>query len=365
MTDYKIFTPYTLGSSVLKNRIVMAPMTRSRAIGNVPNDLMAEYYGQRSGAGLIITEGTSPSPNGLGYSRISGIFNEEQVEGWKRVTLAAHNGGAKIFVQLMHTGRIGHPSNLPVGARVLAPSPVKAAGQIWTDSMQKQDYPVPQEMSAKDLENTKGEYVNAAKNSIKAGFDGLELHGANGYLLEQFLSPVSNRRTDNYGGNIEGRTRFILEVADAVTKAIGKENTGIRLSPYGVASDMSYYPEIETTYKYLVEQLNKLGIAYIHIVDHSAMGAPPVPQEMKQHIRNSFKNTIILSGGYDLERAEKDLQNGSGDLIAFGRPFINNPDLPERLLNNWPLSSNLDFNLFYTPGEKGYIDYPAYSGQTV
>jgi N-ethylmaleimide reductase len=360
MKDNKLFTSYKLGKIELKNRIVMAPMTRSRAIGNIPNELIAEYYRQRSGAGLIITEGTSPSPNGLGYSRIPGIFSKAQGEGWKTVTSAVHKRGSKIFVQLMHTGRIGHALNLPEGARVLAPSAVKPAGQMWTDSKQMQDFPVPEEMTSKEISQTKKEYVDAAKNSIEAGFDGVELHSANGYLLEQFLSPVSNKRTDNYGGSVENRCRFVLEVTAAVAEAIGKDKTGIRLSPYGVASDMPHYPEIDATYKYLAEQLNKLDITYIHIVDHSPMGAPAVPGEIKKLIRAGFKNSIILSGGYDIERAESDLKNGSGDLIAYGRPFINNPDLVDRLKNGWPLSKDLDFNSFYSPGKKGYTDYPEY-----
>lgn len=194
-----------------------------------------------------------------------------------------------------------------------------------------------------------------------AGFDGIELHGANGYLLEQFLSPVSNVRTDNYGGSIENRARFVLEVAAGIAEAIGKDRTGIRLSPYGVASDMPHYPEIDATYKYLAEQLNRIGIAYIHIVDHSAMGAPAVPETTKLQIRDSFKNTIIISGGYTFERAETDLEKRLGDLVAFGRPFISNPDLVDRLKNSWPLSDRLDVNLFYSPGEKGYTDYPVYS----
>lgn len=361
MKDNKIFTSYKLGKIELKNRVVMAPMTRSRAIGNIPNDLMAKYYGQRSGAGLIITEGTSPSLNGLGYSRIPGVFTKAQVEGWKKVTSEVHKSGAKIFIQLMHTGRISHPLNLPEGGKVLAPSAVKPAGQAWTDQKQLQDYPVPEEMSAKDLEQTKREFVIAAQNSIEAGFDGVELHGANGYLLEQFLSPISNIRKDNYGGSIENRSRFVLEVTEAVAEAIGRERTGIRLSPHGVASDMPDYPEIDATYKYLAEQLNKPGILYIHMVDHSAMGAPPVPAELKKEIRKIFKNTLILSGGYDLLKADADLKNNLGDLIAFGRPFLNNPDLVERFKNGWPLSSELDMNLFYTPGEKGYTDYAFYA----
>ena len=360
MKNKELFTPFKLGQIELKNRIVMSPMTRSRAIGNIPNEIMAEYYGQRSGAGLIITEGTSPSPNGLGYARIPGVFSKSQVDGWKKITVSVHNGGAKIFIQLMHTGRIGHLLNLPEGGRVLAPSAVKAAGQIWTDSKQLQDFPVPEEMTVNDIIQAKNEYVDAAKNSIVAGFDGVELHGANGYLLEQFLSPVSNKRTDIYGGTIEKRCRFVIEVVTAVSESIGKERTGIRLSPYGVASDMPHYPEIDATYKYLTEQLNKTGIVYIHIVDHSAMGAPVVPKELKGMIRNIFRQSIILSGGYDPDKADADIKSGLGDLVAFGRTFINNPDLVERLKNGRPLSTDLHFDLFYTPGGKGYTDYPFY-----
>jgi len=360
MKAYKLFTPAKVGSIEAKNRIVMSPMTRCRAIGNIPNELMAEYYRQRSGAGLIITEGTAPSPNGLGYARIPGIYSNEQVQGWKKVTSAVHQAGGKIVVQLMHTGRISHPLNMPGGARVLAPSAVKPAGQMWTDAAQMQDFPVPTAMTADDLVHTKAEYVTAAKNAIEAGFDGVELHGANGYLLEQFLSPVSNIRTDAYGGSIENRCRFVLEVVAAVADTIGKDKTGIRLSPYGVASDMPHYPEIDATYDYLSKQLNNVGIAYIHIVDHSAMGAPPVPAEMKNTIRKNFANTVILAGGYDQEKAEADLEKGLGDLVAFGRPHISNPDLADRFKNDYTLSADLNMDLFYTADEKGYTDYPFY-----
>src|SRR5450759_5392723 len=232
MKEFKLFTPEKVGSAEMGNRVVMAPMTRCRAIGNVPNELMEEYYKQRSGAGLIITEGTSPSPNGLGYARIPGIFSRQQVEGWKMITSVVHSGGGKIFIQLMHTGRISHPLNMSEGAKVLAPSAVKPAGQMWTDSEKLQDFPVPKEMTAEDLLHTKTEFVTAAKNALDAGFDGVELHGANGYLLEQFLSPVSNIRKDNYGGSVENRCRFVLEVVTAVTESIGKGKTAIRLSPY-------------------------------------------------------------------------------------------------------------------------------------
>jgi N-ethylmaleimide reductase len=360
MNDHILLTSYRLGRIELNNRVVMSPMTRSRAIGNVPNELMARYYGQRSGAGLIITEGTSPSPNGLGYARIPGLFSNVQVEGWKRITSAVHDKGGKIFVQFMHTGRIAHKLNLPDGARIIAPSAIKAAGKIFTDQQQMQEFPIPEEMTAEDLSNTKKEYIDSAKNSVTAGFDGVEFHSANGYLLEQFLSPLTNIRTDNYGGSIENRCRFILEVVAAVADAIGKENIGIRISPYGIGGDMHYYPGIDATYNYLSESLNKLGIAYIHIADHSAMGAPPVPAELKKRIRDNFKNTVILSGGYNLERADNDIRSRLGDLVAFGKPFLNNPDLVERFRNGWPLSKDLDSRLFYTPGERGYTDYPNY-----
>ena len=360
MKEYTLFSPVKVGSVELKNHIVMAPMTRCRAIGNIPNKLIAEYYKQRSGAGLIVTEGTSPSPNGLGYARMPGIFSPEQVEGWKKVTTAAHEGGAKIYVQLMHTGRISHKLNMQEGTRILAPSAVKAAGQMWTDSQMLHDYPVPEAMTAHEIVQTKAEFVQGALNAIKAGFDGVELHGANGYLLEQFLSPVSNIRNDNYGGSVENRCRFVIELATAVAETIGKDKTGIRLSPYGVGSDMPPYPEIDATYTYLSEQLNKLGLAFIHIVDHSAMGAPEVPRSIKKAIRYNFKNTIILAGGYDLDRAEADIESGLGNLIAFGRPFINNPDLVDRIENNYPLSQDFKANLLYSADEKGYTDYPFY-----
>jgi N-ethylmaleimide reductase len=360
MKNVGLLTPYKLGNIDLKNRIVMAPMTRSRAISNIPNELMAEFYGQRAAAGLIITEGTSPSPNGLGYSRIPGIYSGVQVEGWKKITNAVHSKDGKIFVQLMHTGRISHPANMPEHAIIIAPSTVRPAGQVWTDALGLQDYPVPTAMAIEEIRHTKQEYITAAVNAIKAEFDGIELHGANGYLLEQFLSPVSNIRNDNYGGSIENRCRFVLEVIGGAVEAIGKERIGIRLSPYGVASDMPHYPEIDNTYKYLSEQLNRMGLLYIHIVDHSSMGAPEVPIEIKIAIRKRFQGTIILSGGYTNERAEIELQGGIANLIAFGRPFINNPDLVERFVNGWPLSKELDMNTFYSPGEKGYADYPMY-----
>ncbi len=232
---------------------------------------------------------------------------------------------------------------------------------MWTDSEGMKDYSAPHSLNADELQATKSEYVQAAKNAIEAGFDGVELHGANGYLLEQFLSPHSNQRTDNYGGTIENRARFVLEVANEISNAIGKDKTAIRLSPYGVFNDMPHYPEIEQTYTYLAEQLNKIGIVYIHLVDHSAQGAPVVPLTIKQIIHEKFKNTIIHSGGYTAARAEADVEARAADLIAFGKPFISNPDLVERFRKEQALNDKLDFATFYSPGEKGYTDYPVFA----
>jgi len=365
MKNFILFTAAKVGSLALKNHIMMAPLTRCRAIGNIPNDLMATYYQQRASAGLIITEGTSPSPNGLGYARIPGIFNEAQIAGWKKTTSAVHKSGGKIIVQLMHTGRISHILNMQNSSEIIAPSAIKATGQMWTDAKQMQNHPIPKAMTAEDIVSTQEEYVTAAKNSMEAGFDGVELHGANGYLLEEFLSPISNIRTDKYCGSIENRCRFVIEVATAVAAAIGKDKTGIRLSPYGVAGDMPNYPEIDATYNYLSKELNKLDIAYIHLVDHSAMGAPTVPLEIKKLIRKNFKNTLIGCGGYDKESAEADLKSGLFDLIGFGRPFINNPDLAIRLELDQELSQSLNADLFYSANEKGYTDYPVFKAPVI
>jgi N-ethylmaleimide reductase len=357
-----LFSPTKLGPLTLQNRVVMAPMTRSRAIGNVPDDLTVEYYSQRASAGLIITEGTSPSPNGLGYPRIPGFFSQAQTAAWKKVAAAVHAKGAKIFVQFMHTGRIGHPNNLPAGAAVVGPSAVTAAGEMFTDAEGPKPHPTPKAMSEADVKTAIAEYVQAAKNAVAADFDGVELHGANGYLIEQFIRPNSNQRTDAYGGSIEGRARFALDVAKAVIAAIGKDKVGIRLSPYGAFNDMPAYPEMEADYAYLARKLSELGLVYVHLVDHSSMGAPKVPQSIKDTFRKEFKGALILSGGYDVARAEADLEAGKADLIAFGKPFLANPDLVKRLQSGAPLNAP-DFATFYTPGPKGYTDYPVLEKQ--
>ena len=357
-----LFEPAQLGHLTLQNRVVMAPMTRSRALGNVPNAMMATYYAQRATAGLIITEGTSPSANGLGYARIPGLFSAEQIAGWKLVTEAVHAKNGVIFAQLMHTGRIAHPDNLPEGAEIIAPTALAAAGDMWTDAAGMQPQPTPRELTTAEVKAAVQEFVQAAKNAVEAGFDGIELHGANGYLIEQFLHPVANQRTDEYGGSVENRSRFLLEVAAGAVAAIGANKVGIRLSPYGVSGDLPHYDQIEETYLHLAQHLQKLGLVYLHLVDHAGMGAPAVPAAVVNTIRDNFTNTLILSGSYDKARAEAALSNGQADLIAFGRPFIANPDLVARMRTNTPLAQP-DPNTFYAPGpngfEQGFIDYPA------
>jgi len=357
----KLFTDLQLGSIILNNRVVMAPMTRCRATGNLANELVAAYYGARAGAGLIITEGTSPSPNGLGYARIPGIFSREQTAAWKPVTAAVHAQGGRIFMQLMHAGRVGNALNLPPGAQLLAPSAVAMSGVMWTDSQGEQPCGMPQEMSAGEVTAAVEEYAQAARNAVEAGCDGVEVHGANGYLITQFLDPDSNLRSDEYGGNAECRNRFALEVAAAVSAAIGPERVGIRLSPYGVFNDMSGdYDGIAPQYGNLAQSLGALGLAYLHLVDHSSMGAPkPEPATVAlicSNFRQAGGGRIVLSGGYDRTRAEADLAGGAADLVAFGRPFISNPDLVARLKKDATLTE-ADQATFYTPGTAGYNDY--------
>ena len=358
MSEISLFEPTRLGPLSLRNRIVMSPMTRCRnGEANTPSALMVEYYVQRADAGLIITEGTSPSPNGVGYARMPGLWSQQQVAGWQQVTAAVHAKGGRIFVQLMHTGRVGHPLNLPPGAELLAPSAVAAEGQMYTDAQGMQDYPVPRAMTDAEVRGAVEELVKAATNAIDAGFDGVELHGANGYLLEQFLSPQTNQRTDAWGGSVEKRLAFVLAVAQAVAAAIGGERVGIRLSPYGVNAGMKAYPEIEETYTTLVARLAATGLQYVHLVDHSAMGAPAVPEELKRALRAAWPRTFILAGGFDRTSAEAALRAGHADLVAFGRPFLANPDLVARLQRGLPLNA-LDFATCYTPGPVGYTDYP-------
>ncbi|MDE1191749.1 MAG: alkene reductase [Arachidicoccus sp.] len=350
-----LLTPYSKGNLDLKNHLVMAPMTRSRAVNNLPNDLMAEYYGQRTGAGLIITEGTAPSPDALGYARIPGIFSKPQIEGWKKTTAAVHKDGTKIFLQIMHTGRMGHFHNLPAGAMLVGASSIKATGQIQTDINGLQDFSTPKALTIKEVEAVVQGYVNAAKNAMATGFDGIELHGANGYLLEQFLNPNVNNRTDAYGGNIKNRTRLTLEVAEKTVTTIGNNKVGIRLSPFSKTGDLQPYDESEVhdTYAFLATELNKMKVAYIHIVLN-----PLIPQATIDAIRSNFDGTIIKAGGFTPETAEQALVNGSADLAAFGKAFLANPDFDKRIETGAALNP-VDFKTLYaTPDAIGYTDYP-------
>ena len=343
----------------LKNRVVLAPLTRSRSTqDHIPTPIMVTYYSQRSEAGLLITEGTSPSPNGVGYPRIPGIYNDEQIKAWKEVTDAVHAKGSKIFIQFMHTGRVSHPGNMSKDAKILAPSAIAPENtKMYVDGEGELAIPTPSEMTAAEIQSTIGEFVTAAKNAMKAGFDGVEIHGANGYLLEQFINTGSNKRSDNYGGSIENRSRIVLEVAKKTIEAIGAEKVGIRLSPNGAMNDVVPFEGQEETFQYLEDELSKLNLQYVHLVNHGPMGAPALPDSIRNYFRTHFKGNLILSGGFDKDAAEAALKDNKGDLVAFGRPFISNPDL----ISRWEKGADLadpDPNTFYTPGPEGYIDYP-------
>ncbi len=358
----RAFEPTKLGKITLANRLVMGPMTRSRAIDNIPNAMMAEYYRQRATAGLIITEGTAPAPEGLGYARIPGLFTKEQVEGWRLTTEAVHEAGGHVFVQLMHVGRVFHELNLPPGTEGVAPSAIAAAGKMWTDQRQLQPLSTPKALSGVELQRVRDQFRDSARLGIEAGFDGVELHGANGYLLEQFLHPRSNQRSDAYGGSVQNRARFVIEVVQAVADAIGADRTGIRLSPWGTNNDLSHYPHIDEAYAYLAEALQKIGIAYVHLVDHSRLSALATAATTAQTIRRIFTNTYISAGNYTtLADIEDALSSGKADLISMSRPFIANPDLVARLRDGLPLAEPNPAT-FYGAGPKGftdgYTDYP-------
>lgn len=359
MSPQSLFDSAKLGSITLKNRLVMNPMTRSRSDeAGLANALMAEYYGQRAGAGLIVTEGIAPSPNGKGYARIPGLWSADQVESWKPVTAAVHAKGGHIFAQLMHTGRVSHPLNMVEGAKVVAPSAVPLTGaQMHTDKAGMQDYPVPAALDEAGLQATRAEFVQAAKNAVAAGFDGIELHAANGYLLEEFLSPHTNARTDDWGGSVAKRIRFVVEAASECAAAIGGGKVGIRLSPYGVASGMAAYPEVEEEYLALLKALAPLGLAYVHIADHAGQGAPPIPPAFKQALRKAWTGTLLIGGSFDQASGQAAVEAGLADLVGYGRAFLANPDLVERFQKGLALNAP-DYSTLFTPGAKGYIDYP-------
>lgn len=353
-----LLSPKTLGCLYLPNRMVMAPLTRCRAIDHIPNDLMAAYYAQRATAGLIISEGTAPSPRGQGYARMPGIFSREQLEGWSRVTSAVHEAGGRIFIQLMHTGRVSHPGNMNPPADIISPSGVPMTSKkLYVDGMGFQPIPPSRAMRDDEIQETIREYAEAALNAVEVGFDGVEIHGANGYLIEQFLNPHINLRDDEYGGGVEERVKFALDVASSISEVIGSDRLGFRMSPFSTFNDMPAYQGVRETYLHLADQLDRLNVAYIHLVDHHHWGVPAPTSDFKQRLREAFSNALILCGAYDAFRAESDLVAGKADLIAFGRPFISNPDMVARVRKNTTLNVP-DVKTFYKPGPEGYVDYP-------
>ncbi|MFT6922837.1 MAG: N-ethylmaleimide reductase [Crocinitomicaceae bacterium] len=352
----KLFETYPLGPLDLSSRIAMAPLTRCRAVNeNTPNDLMVEYYRQRAGAGIIIAEGTSPSPNGLGYKNIPGLFNEAQLEGWKKVTQAVHEENGVIFLQIMHTGRVGHTNNLPKGGRLLAPSAIAQTGDISTYDLERQPYPIPEAMSTEDIKTSIQEFRTCTEMAIEAGFDGVEIHGAHGYLPNQFLVQSTNKRSDLYGGNRENRLRFLREVLTECIDAVGSDRVALRISPFSYAETEDEVKELYDTYTSLAEILNPMNLAYLHL---SHMGDPVgVKFELWRILRSIYQGNLMLCGDFTQEKAEEVLEKNEADLIAFGRDYIANPDLVERFKNNWPLADR-DNSQWYGDGAEGYTDYP-------
>jgi 2,4-dienoyl-CoA reductase-like NADH-dependent reductase (Old Yellow Enzyme family) len=359
-----LFEPAKIGSLQLRNRIAMAPMTRARNEDGIPNENNALYYAQRAGAGLIITEGTAISDTAKGVLYIPGLYTADQVEGWKKVTMAVHKKGSTIFTQLWHVGRVSHTSNQPGGIAPVGPSDIQAVNSFaWGyDENGKEGLVVsskPRALSADEVKQVAKDFANAAKNAMEAGFDGVELHGANGYLIEQFLNPFVNNRTDEYGGNIENRSRFLLEAVDATIKAVGSDKVGIRLTPYGGLGDLPHYDEIEATYKYLAEELAKRNVVYIHLMDQQSKGSHALPEGFIERFRSWYDGVIILAGSMDRELSKRLINAGTIDIAGFGEPFISNPDLVERLENNWELTPpNRD--LHYGLGNHGYTDWETY-----
>ncbi|MFW2364951.1 MAG: alkene reductase [Desulforhopalus sp.] len=362
MTTSSLFDPYSIGDLHFKNRIAMAPMTRGRAGDTrVPNDLMAEHYFQRSSAGLLITEATVISTQGIGWIGSPGIYTSEMVEGWRKVTQQVNPTGSQIFLQMWHCGRASH-SDFHNGELPLSASAVKLNGDQIHTPLGKKDYETPRPMSIDDIRSTVDDYRKAAVNAREAGFAGVEVHSANGYLLNQFLDSKTNKRDDQYGGSPENKLRFLKEVLAAIFEVWPSQRVGIRLSPNGVFNDMGS-EDFRETYLYTIKELGKLNLAYVHIMDGLAFGFHELGEPMTlSEFREHYSGTIIGNCGYTKEDAEERLAAGDVDIAAFGRPFISNPDLVERLQNGWPLAPYDDMSLWYTPGAEGYTDYPNYSG---
>ena len=368
-----LFSRYEIGPYTLKNRMVMAPLTRSRSKqpGNIPSRLNAFYYAQRASAGLIITEATQISQQGQGYAWTPGIYTEEQIEGWRLVAESVHDVDGLIFMQLWHVGRISHPALQPKGALPVAPSAIAPTGMAFVTNAKGEPefvpFVVPRALEAEELPALVKQYVQAAKNALSAGLDGVEIHAANGYLLDQFLNSSTNQRTDAYGGSIENRARLLLEVVESVARVCGFDRVGVRISPMGTFNDMGD-ENPEALFGYVAEKLNELDLAYLHVVDPSHGGhqttETPDPRgvAIMTMIRERFAGTLMVCGGYTLERAQESIQNHQADLVAFGRPFIANPDLPERLRTGASLNEPVQAT-FYGGGVAGYVDYPTLKQQ--
>ncbi|MEG0185206.1 MAG: alkene reductase [Stenotrophomonas sp.] len=360
-----LFHPYDLAGTPLRNRLAMAPMTRARNPGSVANALTAQYYRQRASAGLIISEGTPVSPQGQGYIDVPGIWSAEQVAGWKQVTEAVHAEQGAIFAQLWHVGRMSHASLQPeggqpvsAGTRAVASGPGNSAFVYLHDGSRGHADPTPpRALRTDEVPGIVSDFVRGAENAMAAGFDGIELHAANGYLFEQFLNPVINDRQDLYGGSLRNRARLILDTVDAMAQRIGAHRIGVRLAPNSQVFDMPVYAENEATYLYLAEELGKRGLAYVHLNDNYLRGAPVVGEAFLKAFKQAYGGTVILAGGMTRERALRLVGEGTIDIAAFGQPFIANPDLVERLQQDIALAAP-DRDTYYGGGEAGYLDYP-------
>ena len=350
-----LYTAYSLGPLRLPNRFVMAPMTRSRAgTGNVPTAVVARYYEQRASAGLLVTEATQVAPEGVGYPNTPGIHSIEQVAGWRRVTDAIHQAGGRVFLQLWHVGRISHRLFQPGGVLPVAPSAVAPAGQVYT-MKGMMPFETPRALASDEIPGIVAQFRMGAANALAAGFDGVEIHAANGYLPDQFLRDGTNRRTDAYGGSVENRARFLLDIVGSVIGVWSPDRVGVRLSPGGTFNDISDSDPLNT-FDYVIGKLDLLGVVYVHVVEASDRdGVSIVPTD---RLRRSFRRTLIVNGGYDRERADAVIRSGVADLVSFGKAFLANPDLPRRLKIGATLNVP-DPDTFYDGGEKGYVDYPA------
>ena len=357
-----LFDPINLGPLTLPNRMVMAPLTRSRAEeGDVPGDLARLYYTQRASAGLIISEATQVSAQGKGYPNTPGIFTEAQVAGWRKVTDSVHAQGGRIFLQLWHVGRISHPSTQVGGVMPVGPSAIKPAGKIFTNSGTEQEFVTPRALELSEIPGIVQQYADGARNAKAAGFDGVEVHGANGYLLDQFLRDGANQRTDEYGGTVENRARLLMEVTGAVTEVWGADRVGVRLSPYSDFNDMHDSDPV-ATFTYVTQELREVGIVYLHVIEPVNSDHPMAMPEsnttpISPILRETFGRTFMVNGGYNKQTGNAAIESGGADLICYGVPFIANPDLVERYKTNAALNTP-DPSSFYSGSAGGYTDYP-------